>query len=213
MRKVVCRLLGLYLFGIIVLVGCGSDGNSGRGAAPDSDASLSGIKTSSGTITPVFSASQLTYTVDIANADATITVTPTVSGHNATVKVNDVAVLSGSASTAFSLSVGDNPISIVVTAEDDTTTKTYTITVKRHAALSNNADLASLTVSQGILTPVFSSSVLAYTVDVANAVDAITVTPTAAGANATVKVNDVAVPSGTASSSIALSVGRIRSAS
>ena len=54
------------------------------------------------------------------------------------VKVNGVTVASGSASGAITLSVGSNAITVVVTAADGTTTKTYSIAVTRTA--SGNAD-------------------------------------------------------------------------
>jgi trimeric autotransporter adhesin len=72
---------------------------------------------------------------------------------------------------------------------------------------SNNADLSNLTLSTGTLTPVFAAATTSYTSSVANAVNSITVTPTAADANATITVNGTAVASGTASGNIALNVG------
>jgi hypothetical protein len=72
---------------------------------------------------------------------------------------------------------------------------------------STEARLAGLTLSQGTLTPVFSSTTFAYTATVANSVASVTVTPTVLDASATVTVNDLAVASGTPSGAIALSVG------
>jgi photosystem II stability/assembly factor-like uncharacterized protein len=68
-------------------------------------------------------------------------------------------------------------------------------------------NLASLTLSAGTLNPVFSSSTLAYTASVPNAISSITVTPTAANAGATITVNGTAVSSGGTSGGIALAVG------
>ncbi|WP_274318745.1 S-layer homology domain-containing protein, partial [Paenibacillus qinlingensis] len=127
---------------------------------------------------------------------------------SATVKVNGTAVASGAASEAISLSVGSNTITTIVTAEDGTTTKTYTVTVTRAAAaLSNNADLSGLGLSSGTLSPVFASGTTSYTASVANGVSSITVTPTVSDISATVKVNGTAVASGAASEAISLSVG------
>lgn len=72
---------------------------------------------------------------------------------------------------------------------------------------SSNADLSNLTLSSGILTPVFASATTSYTSSVANAVSSVTVTPTAADAGATITVNGNAVTSGSPSGSIALNVG------
>jgi gliding motility-associated-like protein len=96
-----------------------------------SDANLSGLSISAGTLTPSFSAGTITYTASVANANSTITVTPTKNNANASIKVNNVTVNSGSASGNISLNVGDNIITTVVTAQDGSTTKTYTLTVNR----------------------------------------------------------------------------------
>ena len=72
---------------------------------------------------------------------------------------------------------------------------------------STDANLASLSVSVGAITPTFNKDVLAYSVGVANTVASLTVTPTAANAGATLKVNGTAVASGAASGSIALAIG------
>lgn len=53
-----------------------------------------------------------------------------------------------------------HPVEVVVTAEDGQTTKTYTIAVRRLSA--NDATLAQLEVSAGILHPVFSPLVTEY---------------------------------------------------
>lgn len=98
------------------------------------DANLSGLSISAGTLTPSFSAGTTSYTASVAGANSTITVTPTKNNANASIKVNTVAVNSGSASGAISLNTGDNTITTVVTAQDGTTTKTYTLTVNRAKA-------------------------------------------------------------------------------
>jgi hypothetical protein len=92
-----------------------------------------------------------------------------------------------------------------VTAQDETTTSTYTITVTR--APSSVATLAGLTLSTGTLSPAFATSTTTYTTSVANETSSITVTPTVTDATATVKVNGTSVTSGSASGPIALAVG------
>jgi hypothetical protein len=96
-------------------------------------------------------------------------------------------------------------ITTVVTAQDGTTTKTYTVTVTR--AASNVTTLSNLLVSAGALSPSFTALTTSYTVSVPNATTSTTVTPTLTDSNAVVRVNGVIVSSGTASSAIALSVG------
>ncbi|MGE3308749.1 MAG: cadherin-like beta sandwich domain-containing protein [Limisphaerales bacterium] len=73
--------------------------------------------------------------------------------------------------------------------------------------VSSNADLANLVSSAGSLTPGFGSAVTAYTVSVPNAIGSMTFLPTAAQANATVRVNGATTPSGAASGAINLAVG------
>ena len=107
------------------------------------DANLSALTISSGTLSPTFASATTSYTASVSNATSSITVTPTRNQANATITVNGTAVTSGSASGAISLNVGSNTITTVVTAQDGTTTKTYTTTVTREALLSQ----ASFTVS------------------------------------------------------------------
>ena len=160
---------------------------------------------SQGTLTPAFAAGTTSYTDSVANSVTSMTVTPTLADATATITVNGTAVASGAASQAINLNVGNNTITVVVTAQDGSTTKTYTITVNR--APSSNADLSSLTVSQGTLTPAFAAGTTSYTDSVANSVTSMTVTPTLADATATITVNGTAVASGSASQAINLNVG------
>ncbi len=94
-----------------------------------SDATLSGLTLSSGALSPSFAAGTTSYTANGESGVSSITVTPTVNDSAATVTVNGTAVTSGSASGPISLSVGTNTINVVVTAQDNSTTDTYTITI------------------------------------------------------------------------------------
>jgi tRNA threonylcarbamoyladenosine modification (KEOPS) complex Pcc1 subunit len=100
-----------------------------RAAPPSSDATLSNLTISAGTLTPGFTSANTSYTDSVANTITAVTVTPTVNQGNATVTVNGNAVASGQASGSINLNVGANAITVVVTAQDTTTTKTYTISV------------------------------------------------------------------------------------
>ena len=166
-------------------------------AAPLSDnADLGSLTISSGTLSPQFSSSVITYTASVDNSVTQVTVTPTASDSSATIAVNDNIVPSGTSHIVTGLTVGEpNTVTVIVTAQDSTT-KTYIITLTR-AALSDNADLAGLTISSGTLSPQFSSSVITYTASVDNSVTQVTVTPTASDSSATIAVNDNIVPSGT----------------
>jgi len=98
------------------------------------NADLSDLSVSSGIISPAFTSASTNYSLTVNNAVTSITVTPTSSDANATMTVNGNAVTSGTASSSIALSVGSNSINTVVTAQDGTTIKTYTITATRAAA-------------------------------------------------------------------------------
>ena len=172
---------------------------------PTANANLAGLHLSNGSLSPSFAAATLGYTASVANTITSITITPITSDPNATATVNGAAGTSGSASGPISLTVGANTIITVVTAQDGSTTKTYTVTVTRAAA--NNASLSAFTISRGALSPAFSTNTTSYTASVVNGVTSMIVTPTTADANATVTVNGITVISGAASQAIALSVG------
>ncbi|MFJ5714065.1 beta strand repeat-containing protein [Neobacillus sp. NPDC093127] len=172
--------------------------------AKSSNADLSNLTISNGTLSPAFNSGTASYTVSVPNDVKDMAFTPTAAGDFATVKVNGISVLSGTASTPINLGTGDNTITIVVTAQDGTT-KTYTVVVKR--AKSSNADLSKLTISNGTLSPAFNSGTTSYTVNVPNDVKNMAFTPTVAGDFATVTVNGRGVESGSASSPINLDTG------
>jgi hypothetical protein len=157
------------------------------------------------TLNPVFSAATLTYTDSVGYTTASLQVTPTVQDATATIKINGTASLSGTASAAIPLNVGSNTINVLVTAQDTAVKQTYTITVNRTGA--SNANLANLTISDGILTPAFSAATPSYTVAVNDTVSTISLTPTLSDVNASVTVNGTKVGSGSASQAIALNIG------
>jgi len=173
--------------------------------APSSDATLSNLVLSAGTLTPAFASGTTSYTAGVANGTTSITVTPTANDPTSTITVNGTAVASGNASGPIALNVGTNTITVVVTAQDGTTTGTYTVVVTRSA--SSDATLSNLVISSGTLTPGFAGGTTSYTASVGNAVTSITVTPTVNDATSTVTVNGTAVTSGTASGALALNVG------
>ena len=178
------------------------------------DATLSGLTLSDGALAPVFTPGTTTYTVAVASSVTSVTVMPTATNDaagaaGAAITVNAAAVDSGSASAAITLTE-DTPVDIpiVVTAADGTTTMTYTVTATR-ATATRDASLSGLTLSAGVLAPVFDSATTTYTVAVAGNVDTMTVTPTATNdaagaAGATITVNAAAVTSGSASAAITL---------
>ena len=97
-----------------------------------SDAGLTGLTLSAGAaLSPAFAADIVDYTAEVGNAVTRIRVTPEYDTATVTVNMNPNRVASGRASAPIDLNVGENAIPIVVTAQDATTTKIYTVTVTR----------------------------------------------------------------------------------
>ena len=103
--------------------------------------------------------------------------------------------------------INTQQIADVVTAQNGTSTVTYTVTVTR--AASSNDYLSNLKLSSGTLTPGYTSGTSAYTASVSSAVTSETVTPTGGNNVETIRVNGVVTASGTASAAIPLSRGPI----
>jgi hypothetical protein len=159
-------------------------------------ATLSALSVSTGTNLVLSPGSSNNYTTAVGSSVTSLTVTPTATDVNATITVNG-----GTASTPVSLnSSGTTTINIVVTAQDGTTKQTYSIVVSKGA--SSNAALTSIILSTGSIT--VSSGGNNLTTSVSKGTPSLTITPTAADPNATVTVNGVVVPSGSASGAILL---------
>ncbi len=94
---------------------------------------------SQGTLTPAFATGIENYTASVPFATTALTVTPTTTVATSIVTVNGTAVASGTASAPIALNVGTNTITVLVTAQDPSSTRTYTVVVTR---ASNVADLS-----------------------------------------------------------------------
>lgn len=99
--------------------------------APSNDAALSNLEPSDGVLSPAFSASVTEYGVTVGFGVEELAVTATCRHAEATISVNGAGVDSGRPSAPVGLVVGDTEIVIVVTAEDGTSTETYTVTATR----------------------------------------------------------------------------------
>lgn len=102
------------------------------GRAPSNDATLSALRVGALALTPAFDAETDTYTAATTNATNTVTAVPSDGGATVVITLGsgeDAAeVANGSAVT---WETGENVITITVTAEDGTTTETYTVTVTK----------------------------------------------------------------------------------
>ncbi len=137
---------------------------SGTGVSLD----LSNLTLSAGSLSPAFDAGTPAYTTAVTNSIDHLSLSPTLVDDNSMVSVNDVPVASGSASGAITLSVGSNPITILVTGQGGIGTKTYTVVVTR--APSSNAELSMLVIGGGVvgmspvqLMPGFDGGITDYT--------------------------------------------------
>ena len=111
-----------------------------RAAGP----TLSGLGLSSGTLSPTFASATTSYTATLPSASNTLTLTPSSADSNATVTINGQSVALGSASSPISINYGSNPtITLVITAPDGVSTRTYTVVVSRTltASYSTGSDV------------------------------------------------------------------------
>ena len=146
-------------------------------ASLSNDATLSDLKVSGTTVTG-FSASVITYNVALPAGTVTVpTVTATTTHVSATKVITPAASLPGTTT-------------VVVTAQDGTTTKTYSVIFT--VARSSDATLSDLKVS-GVTVSGFSASVLAYNVVLPHGTVTVpTVTATTTNANATKTITPAA---------------------
>lgn len=94
------------------------------------DATLSGLSASGIILSPVFDSATTGYTANVSNSTSSTTVSVVTSDDSATVTINGTAA----SSKAVALNVGSNTVTVLVSAEDGITTKTYTITITRSAS-------------------------------------------------------------------------------
>ncbi|MDE2812338.1 MAG: cadherin-like beta sandwich domain-containing protein [Gemmatimonadota bacterium] len=157
---------------------------------PSTDATLSALTLSAGTLSPAFAPDETSYTASVAPSVSSLTVraTPTASGATVAYTLGDVD-LGSVRQVALSVGVGTTTIRVVVTAEDGTTQKTYTLTVTRAPLPAEDATLSALTLSVGTLSPAFVKDETQYTASVGHTVSSITVTPTPTVAQASAEID------------------------
>jgi hypothetical protein len=110
----------------------------GAVVATTNDFYLVDLVPSSGTLSPAFSSNVLSYAASVDNSVSNLTVTPTAASANSviSVQVNGggyANVASGSPSGLLDLNEGANTVDVLVTAENQAFTQTYTVTVTRAA--------------------------------------------------------------------------------
>ena len=170
--------------------------------AASSDATLSSLvltddNGSQISLTPAFSSGTGVYEAAVANSVDSVTINVT-KNHSGAVPVFVGATETGTSGEATqSLTVGENIVKVMVTAQNNATTKVYMVTVTR--AASSDATLSGLTLTDDAsnaisLTPAFTAATTAYTASVGNAISTVTMAATKSHAGATV---NVVAPDGT----------------
>ncbi len=122
--------------------------------AASTNANLTALTLSSGSLTPSFAALTMYYAAGVTNSVSSITVTPTAADSTATIQVNVnsgafTTVTTGTASPSLALNVGNDTVLVKLTAQDGTTIKTYAIYLTRSAGIVNNTITASQSICSG----------------------------------------------------------------
>lgn len=158
---------------------------------PSSDARLRDLVVSDTTdFYPVFMAGKTSYTANVAEGAKTVTVTPTANHKYATIKVDGVLVNSGETSEPIYILEVKQDITIEVTAQDGATVMTYVVHLTNNNLVpkSDNADLSSLKVERGVMTPKFAPSTTQYEVTTTEETYSVEILPTPADSGAKVEV-------------------------
>ena len=169
-----------------------------RAAQSNTDATLSALMLSKGTLSPSFASDVTDYTASVGDSVSRIAVTAAKSDSAAEIAYLDgddfeLADLDTVADGhQVDLVVGANTIKVQVTAGDGATTKTYAMTVTRAAQSDTDATLSAIALAHDngaaiALSPSFASNVIDYRASVPLSVSAITVTVATRDSAATVQ--------------------------
>ena len=128
-------------------------------------ATLDNLVVTGYSLSPSFSDDSKDYKVNVPYSVSSVSIVPTKTDSRATYVINN---------ESSSLSVGDNNRNVVVTAEDQTTKKTYKLTVHR---MNNDTTLSTLTVNGSQITG-FAANKTSYNITVPYATDKVTIAAT-----------------------------------
>jgi len=113
------------------------------------DATLSALSLSDGTLSPAFSSADTMYTADVGEDVDTITVTAMATHDSADVAITPADADADADGHQVMLTAGENMIMVEVTAEDDSTTMRYHVTVTRDDGLDEPSAPRDLEVTPG----------------------------------------------------------------
>ena len=151
---------------------------------PSSDAWLTNLTTSVGTLSPAFNKDTLNYTINVASNVSSLRLNATPVA-NATVTSNGVI-------NCNNLREGENRYTITVTAQDGTTKKSYVVIVNKEkapAVASSDNNLKDLSVDGYTLSPAFSQNTTSYSVTVPYEANSVKVNATKNHSLANVVIN------------------------
>ncbi len=119
-------------------------------------------------LSPLFKPHDTAYSGTVEEGAEGVSITPTANDKHATIMVNGVSVESGQASELIELLEEKVKLDIIVTAEDGKTQMIYTLDLFNQNLVekTNDADLSSLRVERGVMTPEFEAAVTEYEVAV-----------------------------------------------
>ncbi len=151
-------------------------------AALRANNNLQRLGVSPGSLSPSFSATRTSYTVNVGGRVESVTVAAEPEDAAAGLTIAGQSV--GSRSISLPPGPSNTEVEVVVTAQNGTT-KTYLLTVNREALSADN-NLETLSVSPGTLDPTFSAGTTNYAVEVAFTVATVAITATKSDPNAVI---------------------------
>ena len=192
----------------------------GPGPAPaplSGDATLSGITLTAGgqpvALTETFAADTTTYTASVDYSTDMITVSARTRRADAVMVIAPEDADSETDGLQVSLDVGENRVTITVTAEDGTT-RAYALTVTRAEPPAGDSALIDVTLTAGdeamSLDETFDADTMTYTASVAHSTDMITVSARTRRADAVMVIAPEDADSETDGHQVSLDVGENR---
>lgn len=173
------------------------------GVQAQTSTNLSALALSAGTLAPSFEPATRDYLAAVGEAVDAVQVTAAPQDATAVMTLDGTVLASGTPSAPIPLAAGDTVLELLVEAPGSPPT-TYTITMRR---ISSDADLSSLLISPGTLSPPFDPAVASYSTTLESRERSIRITPTTADPAATLRLNGVLVPSGVPSDLLPVPIG------
>jgi hypothetical protein len=134
------RYLALIMMPFFI-VSCGGSSSSDDSSLDASlldanlpDAGLSELALDNANLDQVFQATQKSYTASVGYLTTSLTLRFVASNSEASIKVNDDSIASGSDSAQIPLAIGKNTVTVEVTDEESQSKQTYTLEVTRASA-------------------------------------------------------------------------------